>query len=104
MKHVYFIPKSCQKFTVATPQNELICSETSKGALPTYMKIAQSELFLQYTTKEVELIQEEPRQSLSEYIAMIGGNIGLWNGASIISIGHLIFLIFKAAGIEPFGL
>uniref|UniRef100_A0A914W9E1 Uncharacterized protein n=1 Tax=Plectus sambesii TaxID=2011161 RepID=A0A914W9E1_9BILA len=62
----------------------------------------EAEVFMQYTTKEVIAFSEEPRQTIAEYIAMIGGNIGMRNGASIVSIAHLFALMIAAVGFHPF--
>jgi hypothetical protein len=62
----------------------------------------EASVILQYTTKVVEKVIESPRQSFSEYFAFIGGNIGLWNGASIVSLGHLFALGLGAVGFRRF--
>ncbi len=55
-----------------------------------------------YSSALVEVVEEGPRQSFSEYLAMVGGDIGLWNGASLLSIGHLIVLVGRALFQPPF--
>uniref|UniRef100_A0A914VZD1 Uncharacterized protein n=1 Tax=Plectus sambesii TaxID=2011161 RepID=A0A914VZD1_9BILA len=60
--------------------------------------LPESEIFLFYSTKNVQVIEEQPRQSISEYIAMIGGNFGVWNGASLISFFHFFALVMIGMG------
>ncbi len=55
-----------------------------------------------YNSALVEVVEEVPRQSFSEYLAMVGGDIGLWNGASLLSIGHLVVLVGRALFQPPF--
>uniref|UniRef100_A0A914X8M7 Uncharacterized protein n=1 Tax=Plectus sambesii TaxID=2011161 RepID=A0A914X8M7_9BILA len=62
----------------------------------------EASVVLQYTSKEVEKVIESPRQTVSEYFALIGGNIGLWSGASIVSFGHLLALALRAVGVRLF--
>uniref|UniRef100_A0A914WK29 Uncharacterized protein n=1 Tax=Plectus sambesii TaxID=2011161 RepID=A0A914WK29_9BILA len=66
------------------------------------VKWTDASIVIKYTTKVVELVEEEPRQSLAEYIAMVGGNFGLWNGASIISFTHFGALLIRCLGFNPF--
>lgn len=71
-------------------------SRTDRRRIP----LPESEIYLYYSTKNVEVIEEQPRQSISEYVAMIGGNFGLWNGASIISFVHLFALFMIGMGVN----
>lgn len=84
----------CETYSHVYRKDSVISSEL--------VKWTDASIVMRYTTKEVELVQEEPRQSIAEYIAMVGGNFGLWNGASIISFAHFGALLIRCLGFNPF--
>uniref|UniRef100_A0A914W5I4 Uncharacterized protein n=1 Tax=Plectus sambesii TaxID=2011161 RepID=A0A914W5I4_9BILA len=66
----------------------------------THLRPNEASITLQYTTKEVEKVIESPPGTISEYFALIGGTIGMWNGASIVALGHFIVLSVGAFDIR----
>lgn len=61
-----------------------------------HLRPFEAAITLQYMTKEVEMVIESPPGTFSEYFALIGGTIGMWNGASIVALGHLIVISMGA--------
>jgi len=58
----------------------------------THLNGNEASITLQYLTKEVEKVIESPPGTFAEYLALIGGTIGMWNGASLIALGQFIVL------------
>jgi len=69
----------------------------------THLKPNEASITLQYLTKEVEKVIESPPGTFSEYLALIGGTIGMWNGASLIALGQLIVLGVAAFDLRSLG-
>jgi hypothetical protein len=66
------------------------------------VKFSDATILMKYTTKEVEFVEESPKSTIAEYIALIGGNFGIWNGASIITLAHSGALFLRCLGFDPF--
>jgi hypothetical protein len=102
-----YISKSNMAKESNDPKCLPICDSTSHTYRSTIMnrrvyKDYTANMMLQYTTRETATFTEESRQTWAEYIAMIGGNIGMWNGMYAVSLIHFFALMLGVAGFRPF--
>lgn len=51
---------------------------------------------MHYPTLEYEVVEEVYQQSFSDCVSLIGGTFGLWLGASLITLVHLLALFANA--------
>lgn len=66
----------------------------------THLKPNEASITLQFLTKEVEKVIESPPGTFSEYLALIGGTIGMWNGASLVALAHFLVLSVGALDVR----
>jgi len=94
------VETSCRSPLCNTTLHALVKSKVNNGKQELHAN--EAAITLQYTTKEMEKVTESEKATMAEWLSLIGGNIGMWNGASIVALLHLMALGVGALGFRPF--